>query len=55
LSLLDKIDQYVKLPAWLQFVGYMLIAGGLILKHPLVSFAGLGISMAGWLYDKIYP
>jgi hypothetical protein len=51
---------------WLQFVGYMLAFGGLIgtaLNSSktqfhvalAVSFVGLGVSMAGWLYKKIYP
>jgi len=54
-----NIDNYVKLPPWLQFVGYMLIAGGLIfLSHKfglLVAYLGLGISFAGFCYDLIYP
>ncbi len=54
MNLLDKIDQYVKLPAWLQFVGYMLAFGGLVVKHPVITYVGLGVSMAGWLYEKIY-
>lgn len=59
MSFLDKIDQYVKLPAWLQFVGLMLAFGGLIfIDHSfakLVAYVGLGISAAGFTYDKIYP
>ena len=58
-SLLGSIDKYVKLKPWLQFVGYMLIAGALIfISRPhalLVAYLGLGISMAGYLYDKLYP
>jgi hypothetical protein len=40
---------------WLQFVGYVIGFGGLIFKHPAVTYVGLGVSMAGWLYKKIYP
>jgi hypothetical protein len=54
-NILDAVDKYIKIAPWLQFVGYMLAFGGLILKHPLVSYVGLGVSMAGWLYKKIYP
>ena len=64
-----NIDNYVKIKPWLQFVGYMLIAGGLIaialnIPHPVsfsvklsfgVAFLGLGVSMAGFDYTKIYP
>ena len=55
MSLLGKIDQYVKLAPWLQFVGYMLAFGGLIFRHPVLSWVGLGVSMAGFAYDLIYP
>lgn len=53
-----NISEYVKLPAFLQFVGLMLAFGGLLaLGHwfgkPL-AFVGLGINGAGFLYDKIY-
>jgi hypothetical protein len=58
-TIFNSIDQYVKLPAWLQFVGLMLAFGGLIfIDHPgakLVAYVGLGISAAGFAYDKIYP
>ena len=60
-SVLANIDKYVKLPAWLTFVGYMLVAGGLIGQRyhaefgTAVAYVGLGVSMAGWLYDRIYP
>ena len=33
----------------------MLAFGGLVSKHPLLAYVGLGVSMAGWLYNKIYP
>jgi hypothetical protein len=55
MNFLDKIDQYIKIKPWLQFVGYMLAFGGLVTKHPLITYIGLGVSMAGWLYDEIYP
>lgn len=60
-TIFNSIDQYVKLQPWLQFVGYMLAFGGTIaaaLKHNIgfyVAFVGLGVSMAGWVYKKIYP
>lgn len=60
-SILSNIDKYIKIKPWLQFVGYMLAFGGTIgaaLKHQsgfYVAFVGLGVSMAGWLYNKIYP
>jgi hypothetical protein len=54
-----NIENYVKLPAWLQFVGLMLAVGGLLaLKHwfgiPL-AYVGIGVSFAGFIYEKIYP
>ncbi len=64
-SILNSVDQYIKEGPWLQFVGYMLIAVGLVVtgaaheKHLLAGLVtavvGLGVSMAGWLYKKIYP
>jgi hypothetical protein len=54
-SLLDKLDQYVKLKQWLQFVGYMVAYGGLVIHHPLIAYVGLSVSMAGFAYDLIYP
>lgn len=66
-SLFNNLDKYIIEDQWLQFVGYMFIAGGLIgiglnTAHtfldtlPLgIAFVGLGVSMAGWLYHKIYP
>jgi hypothetical protein len=54
-TIFNSIDQYIKIQPWLQFVGYMLAFGGLVLRHPLVAYVGLGVSMAGWLYEKIYP
>jgi hypothetical protein len=53
-SILDSVDKYIKIQAWLQFTGYMLAFGGLVAKHPLVAYVGLGVSMAGWLYNLIY-
>jgi len=58
-NLFAKFESSVKEGPWLQFVGYMLAFGGL-LGHahkfgvPL-AYVGLGVSMAGFLYDKIYP
>jgi len=54
-----NIEKYVKLAPWLQFVGVMLAFGGLLaLSHwygkPL-AYAGLGVNMAGFVYDRIYP
>jgi hypothetical protein len=58
-TVLNSVNNYVKLKPWLQFVGYMLTFGGLIfITHPvakLVAYVGLGVSMAGYLYNKIYP
>ena len=65
-SLFDSLDKYIKIQPWLQFVGYMLAFGGLIgtstvsshMSHVValgVAYVGLGVSMAGWLYEKIYP
>lgn len=53
------LSKYVKLAPWLQFVGYLVALGGLIGAHhwfgvPLAYF-GVSVSMAGWLYKKIYP
>ena len=64
-SILDKVDQYIKIKPWLQFVGYILAFGGLIgvssanshMAHLVavgVAYVGLGVSMAGWLYNAIY-
>lgn len=54
-----NIEEYVKPAPWLQFVGIMLAFGGLLaLSHwygkPL-AFLGLGVSMAGFVYNQIYP
>lgn len=54
-----NIENYVKLAPWLQFVGLMLAVGGLLaLRHwfgvPL-AYVGVGVSFAGFIYDKIYP
>jgi hypothetical protein len=59
-------SEYLKVKPWLQFVGYMLNVGGLIglanahshVVHTFalgVAFVGFGVSMAGYLYNKIYP
>ncbi len=58
-TILSSVDKYIKIKPWLQFVGYMLAFGGLIfIEHPIakvVAYVGLGVSMAGYLYNKIYP
>jgi len=53
------LSKYVKLASWLQFVGLMIVVGGLVgLRHwfgvPVV-YLGVGVSFAGFVYDKIYP
>jgi hypothetical protein len=54
-----NLSNYIKIKPWLQFVGYMLAFGGLIfITHPIakvVAYVGLGVSMAGYLYNKLYP
>lgn len=58
-AFLVKIEKYIKIGPWLQFVGLMLAIGGLLaLAHwygkPL-AYVGIGVSFAGFVYDKIYP
>lgn len=58
-KLFSGFEAAVKIEPWLQFVGYMLSFGGLIARAhwfgiPL-AFVGLGVSMAGFDYEKIYP
>jgi hypothetical protein len=57
------INKFVKLPAFLQFVGMFLVIGMLLLIHAsgfiasaakVFAFVALGIAFAGFLYDKIY-
>ncbi len=61
MSILDKIDQYIKIKPWLQFVGLMIALGGLVFitDYPhaakLIAYVGLGVSSAGFAYDLIYP
>jgi len=55
MSLLNTFEQNVKIKPWLQFVGYMIAFGGLAVKHPVIAYVGVAVSMAGWLYNKIYP
>lgn len=54
-----NISNYVKLPAFLQFVGLMLAIGGLLaLNHAIgkpLAYVGIGISFAGFIYNRIYP
>jgi hypothetical protein len=64
-TIFNSVDKYVKLKPWLQFVGYMLMAGGYVAHsshHALfhayaadIAFLGFGISMAGFCYELIYP
>jgi hypothetical protein len=54
-TILNSVDQYIKVKPWLQFVGYMLAFGGLVTHHPVLTYVGLGVSMAGWLYNRLYP
>ena len=53
------LEKYVKIAPWLQFVGLMVVVGGLLsLSHwvgkPL-AFLGVGVSLAGFVYREIYP
>src|SRR4029077_11693491 len=68
-TFLGNVDKFIKIDTWLQIVGYMLLVAGLIgaawsLPHPVdlpvklafgVAFVGVGVSMAGFDYTKIYP
>jgi len=60
-TIFDGIDKYVKVKQWLQFVGLMLVFGGLvfIVDYPhaakLVAYVGAGVSATGFVYDTIYP
>ena len=58
MSLLANLDKYIKIAPWLQFVGYMLAFGGLLGLHHFfgkpLAYVGLGVSMAGYLYKKLY-
>jgi len=60
-SRLFAISTLFKLPGLLQLGGYAAILFGLLLLTQLESFAlvitflGLGVSQAGYNYDKIYP
>jgi hypothetical protein len=49
----------VKLAPFLQFVGLMLALGGLLaLSHWIgkpLAYVGIGVSFAGFVYDRIYP
>ncbi len=52
------LSKYVNLAPWLQFVGLMIVVGGLLaLSHwvgkPL-AYLGVGVSFAGFVYEKIY-
>ncbi len=59
-SFLDKIDEYIKVKPWLQFVGLVGLAGTLFLStastvSKTVGFVAFGVSLAGFVYDLIYP
>ncbi len=54
-----KLEEHVHLAPWLQFVGLMIVVGGLLsLRHwvgvPL-AYLGVGVSFAGFIYKQIYP
>lgn len=59
---ISKLTKYVKLPAFLQFLGMFLCLGMLLamkvsgLGHveKVVAYTAIGIAFAGFLYDKIY-
>ena len=58
MAFLAKIEEYVKLPAFLQFLGFM---GGVATVffgtrgfYRGLGFVSLGLFLAGKLYDKIY-
>jgi hypothetical protein len=57
------IEKFVKLPAFLQFVGMFLVLGMLLVLDAhgvaghvakFVAFISLGVAFAGFLYDKLY-
>jgi hypothetical protein len=63
MSLLSKIKAIIAsdvlLAQWLQYVGTILLFGGLIFLHsahgPLVCYLGAGIELTGLVYKIIYP
>ena len=54
-----NIENYVKLAPWLTFVGLMLVFGGLVgHQHWFgipTAYIGASVSLAGFVYEKIYP
>ena len=57
-NFLEKFKEYVKLPAFLQFLGFM---GGVATAYfgtrgfyRGLGFVSLGLFLAGKLYDKLY-
>ncbi len=58
MSFLEKIDEYVKLPNFLQFVGVLGMVAtvyfGAHSGYRLLGFVSLGVFLAGKLYNKIY-
>jgi len=57
----DAIDQFVKIKPWLQFVGLMIVFGGLVFltdyahAAKLAAYVGASLSATGFAYDLIYP
>lgn len=53
------LSKFVKPAPFFQFLGLMLVIGGLIVgRHlfgELVAYFGVGMSFAGFVFDKIYP
>ena len=58
MSFLDKVKEYVKLPAFLQFLGFMgVVATVYFGAHGFykgLGFVSLGVFLAGKLYGKLY-
>lgn len=60
---LSKIEQFVKLPAFLVFFGIALAAVMLYIVKTSgfghvakgIAVVGLFVALAGFVYDKIYP
>ena len=53
------LSKFVKIGPFLQFLGYMVALGGLIWHTHWygvpTAYGGIGLSFAGYLYDKLYP
>lgn len=54
-----NFENYVKIGPWLQFVGLMLVFGGLVAHSHWVgipvAYVGAAVSLAGFVYNEIYP